>query len=53
MKNYVKPMATIEEIEVRDIITASGELADANVEAAIKADMNNAESTANTIVFNW
>lgn len=50
MKIYEKPMATIENIEVSDVITTSGELtANATAAQALKA----ATGADAAIVFEW
>lgn len=50
MKIYEKPMATIENIEVSDVITTSGEL---NTNAAAAQALKTAAATEAAIVFEW
>ena len=51
MKIYEKPMATIEKIDVKDVITTSSELTVSENSAAAQALKN--EGATNTIVFEW
>ena len=50
MKIYEKPMATIENIEVSDVITTSGELENNAVAAQALKAATNADAA---IVFEW
>ena len=49
MKIYEKPMATIETIEVEDVITASAVELSTNEAAALKQ----AFGTDNVVIFQW
>ena len=50
MKIYEKPMATIENIEVNDVITTSGEL---TANAAAAQTLKAATGADQAIVFEW
>lgn len=52
MKIYEKPMATIEVIEVEDVITTST-LAASDAQKAAIINQVGAESTDNVLVFEW